>query len=170
MDANTKSYYMEPGEFAFHAYSDVKNIKIRKKSTRIVETDIDDLNELNTIMYNAGFFYGYLDGEKYAIKKRTIYYYDRNPNDVVYVQWRLTHNDEHIAENLKKHRLLTLCRIDEDKVFFPTIKLEDGERAVLAYTDRIRMPNELFEKYDGWRCVNMTFDTKCLVNGEFLCD
>lgn len=170
MDAVTKSYYMEPGEIAFHAYSDPSKLDIRRKNNRLVETDLEDVKELETEMYNAGFFHGYLDGEKYIITKKNIYFYNRNPNDVVYAQWLLTNDNKYLAENLKKQKLFTLCKIDKDKVYFPTVKAEDGDRAVLTYTSINRIPTELFNKYEGWRCVEMTFDIKCIVNGSFIAE
>lgn len=169
MDSKTGTFYMEANEVAFHAYSDASRIDIRRKSSRLVETDIEDIKELETLLYNAGFFHGYLDGKPYRLSKAKVYYYDRNPNEIAYAQYILT-GDEKYLELIKKGRLLTLCQIEGEQVFFPTVNTEEGERAVLAYTDRMRMPRELLEKYDGWRSVKMTFDTKCVVNGAFVAE
>lgn len=160
---------MEPGDVMFYAYSDASksDIRSRKKTSRLVETDIDDIKELETMLYNAGFFYGYLDGKPYRISKQRVYYYDRNPNEIAYAQYLLT-KDKKYLELIKKPKLYTLCRIEGTSMFFPTTKNDADEKIVLAYTDRARMPKELREKYAGWRNVRMTFDAKCMVNGEFV--
>jgi hypothetical protein len=88
---------------------------------------------------------------------------------VLYAQYLLTKNLRYL-EMIKKSQLLTLCKIDGNSVYFPTITLDDGEKAVLSYTDKARIPQELFEKYDGWRCVKMTFAARCLVNGEYVAE
>lgn len=169
MDARTGSYYMEPGDVAFYVYSDASKADIRKKTSRLVETDIEDIKELETILYNAGFFHGYLDGKPYKLSKQHVYFYNRNPNEIVYAQYLLT-NDTKYLELIKKAKLYTLCRIEGASVYFPTSHTEDGERVILAYTDKMRMPRELLEKYDGWRNVKMTFDAKCVVNGSFVAE
>lgn len=189
MDKNTKSYYMAPREIAFHAYSsegDKEWTKEEKDGAKVVQTDIEDVHELETMLYNAGFFYGYLDGKEVRLKKEFIYYYDRNPNEISYAQWLLT-KDAGYLELIKKPYLITLCHIEENTVFFPTVlfsQMEDGSirpfaevgkdlgyeavSAVLAYTDKSRIPMELFRKYDGWQCVRMTFHARCVVNGQFV--
>jgi hypothetical protein len=169
MDVNTKSYYMEPGDVAFHAYSDVTKADRKRRNSRIVETDIEDPREFETMLYNAGFFHGYLDGKPHRLSKNAIYFYSRNPNEISYAQWLLTKNPKYL-EMIKKSCLITLCKIDGDSVFFPTVTLDTGETAVLAYTDRARIPGELYEKYDGWRSVKMTFDARCVVNGQFVAE
>lgn len=167
MDAKTNSFYMEPGTVAFYAYSDPSKITFRKKNIRIVETDIEDLKELETILYNAGFFYGYLDGKEYRITKSNVYFYDRNSNEIAFSQYLLT-NDTKYLELVKKQKLITLCRIDGETVFFPTIEMEDGSKSILAYTDISRIPPKILEKYNGWKTVKLSFDAKCIVNSEFL--
>lgn len=169
MDANTKSYYMEPGEVAFFAYSDISKVSSKKKNARIVETDIDDPKEFETMLYNAGFFHGFLDGKPHRLMKQSIYFYNRNPNEISFAQYLLT-NDKKYLELIKKAHLITLCKIEGDNVFFPTATLDSGETAVLTYTDRTRIPPELFEKYDGWRTVNMSFNVRCIVNGAFVAE
>lgn len=167
MDVNTKTYYMDARTASFYAYSDVSKLDTKRKNSRLIETEIDDKKEFETMLYNAGFFHGYLDGEPYRLTKNSIYYYDRNPNEMVYGQYLLT-NDKHYLELIKKQCLITLCKIDGENIYFPTITLENGDLAILTYTDRKRIPAELFEKYDGWRSVRMTFHAKCIVNGNFL--
>lgn len=169
MDAKTGSYYMEPGDLAFHAYSDPSKVNIRRKNSRVVETDIEDINELETQLYNAGFFQGYLDGKLRKLSKQKVYYYNRNSNEIYYAQYLLT-GDKKYLELIKKHLLVTLCKIDNTSIYFPTIQTENDERAVLTYTDAKRMPQKLLEKYEGWRKVKMTFDARCIVNGEFVAE
>ena len=101
MDAKTKTYFMDPGQALFHAFSDPSQAEIRKKNSRLVETDIDDVRELETMLYNAGFFRGYLDGKPYRLSKQRIYFYDRNPNEIAYAQYQMT-KDEKYLELLKK--------------------------------------------------------------------
>ena len=167
-DINTKSYYMNAGDVAFHAYSDPKFAERTGKNARLIETDIDDLKEFNTMLYNAGFLRGYMDGNPVKLSKSDVYYYDRNPNDIAFAQWKLT-GDERYLEMIRKNNLRTLCRVEGESIYFPTVLLpEEEETAVLAYTDPLRIPKELFDKYDGWRMVKMSFDTKCVVNGAFV--
>lgn len=169
MDSKTGSFYMEPGEVAFYAYTDASKVEIRRKTSRLVETDMEDIKELETLMYNAGFYHGYLDGKPYSISKKNVYFYDRNPNEIVYAQYLLTGSKKYL-ELIKKNQLATLCRIDGTSIYFPTVSSENGEKVILAYTDRSRMPRELLEKYDGWRIVRMTFDAPCIVNGSFVAE
>lgn len=168
-DTNTKSYWMKPGEIAFYAYSDASKATVKQKNVQIVQTDIDDIRELSTMLYNAGFFHGYLDGQPFRLSKNSIYFYERNPNEVAYAQWLLT-KDERYLEMIRKPCLITLCKIDGDSVYFPTVMLETGEAAVLTYTDRARIPRELYNKYQGWRSVKMTFSARCVVNGKFVAE
>ena len=66
---NTKSYYMNAGDVAFHAYSDPSLAERTSKNARLIETDIDDIKEFNTMLYNAGFLRGYMDGEPKKLSK-----------------------------------------------------------------------------------------------------
>lgn len=167
MDSKTKCFYMEPGVVAFHAFSDASKVSIRRKNARIVETDIEDINELDTLFYNAGFVYGYLDGKERRIMKGNVYFYDKNPNEIAFSQYLLTKDTKYLSL-IKKPKLITLCRIDGKSILFPTVEMEDGSKAVLTYTDYSRMPANLLEKYSGWKTVQMSFNTKCMVNGEFI--
>lgn len=169
MDNNTKTYWMRPGEMAFYAFSDLSKANIKQKNIRVVETDIDDLRELDTMLYNAGFFHGFVDGQPHKLSKNSIYFYERNPNEVSYAQWLLT-KDERYLEMIRKSCLITLCKIDGDSVLFPSVTLDTGDTAVLTYTDRSRIPTELFNKYQGWRSVKMTFNARCIVNGQFVAE
>ena len=167
-DVNTKSYYMNAGDVAFHAYSDPSLAERTSKNARLIETDIDDIKEFNTMLYNAGFLRGYMEGEHKKLSKSDVYYYNRNPNDIAFAQWKLT-GDERYLEMIRKNNLYTLCKVDGESIYFPTVLLqEEEETAVLAYTDPLRIPKELFDKYDGWRMVRMTFDARCVVNGAFV--
>jgi hypothetical protein len=109
-----------------------------------------------------------MDGEPKKLSKSDVYYYNRNPNDIAFAQWKLT-GDERYLEMIRKNNLYTLCKVDGESIYFPTVLLqEEEETAVLAYTDPLRIPKELFDKYDGWRMVRMTFDARCVVNGAFV--
>lgn len=167
MDVKTKTYYMEPGEAMFHIFSERNSMEVRRKSSRLVETDIDDLKELETQLYNAGFFRGYLDGKPYRLSKQRLYYYDRNPNEIAFAQYIMT-KDEKYLELLKKQKLYTLCHTEGTSIYFPTVVVNGTEKAVLTYTSISRIPQEMRDKYDGWRIVHMNFDAKCIINGDTL--
>ncbi len=169
MDSKTKTYYMEPGDVAFHIYSGENVPPMRSPHLRVVPIDVDDPKELETLLYNAGFFAGYIDGQFVRLSKGNIYYYDRNPNEVSYAQYILT-KDQKYLEIIKKDRLFTLCKIEGSSVLVPTVTLEDGGFAILAYTDKLRIPQALFEKYKGWKFTTMTFDARCVVNGLFVAE
>lgn len=169
MDPKTKSFYMQPNEIKFYAYSDREEYTNYFKNANLVELDIEDYNEFLTYMYNQGFINGYLDNNPIRIKKSDVLSYSLNCNEIVYSQFLLT-KDEHFLSTIKKSKLVTLCKVDNDEkvVYFPTVKLEDDTKAVLAYTDIARIPPMMYKKYDGWRIVRMTFDLTCVVNGSFV--
>lgn len=175
MDTKTGSFYMSPSDVKFYAYTSVEAFENDKAVYNaagtgvLVETEMDDKQEFLTFLYNAGFIYGYLDGEKIRIKKSDVTYYKQNSNEIVYSQYLLTGSDDYL-KYVKKKDLVTLCSLSEDKtsVFFPTVNIEDGKVAVLTYTDVRRIPDEMLEKYKGWKVVNMTFDVICIVNGKFV--
>ena len=170
MDSETKSFYMEPREVAFHAFSSPKKVPSDKPSkARPVVTEISDKKELTTIMYNAGFSEGYIDGEKIYISKEDAYYYAMNYNEVSYAQFLLT-GEERYLKNVKKSELLSVCKLSEEGALFPTVTLEGGKIAVLAYTDRYRIPQALFDKYPDYRVVKIAFSMGVFVNGKFLID
>lgn len=169
MDKNTGSFYMEPKEIKFYAFSDPEECDTYFRNSKLVALDIDDYREFMTYLYNAGFINGYLDGRPVRIKKGDVLFYKQNCNEVVFSQYVLT-TDSTYLKMINKSSLVSLCKIDNNKgtVYFPTVKLEDGTNAVLAYTDISRIPKEMREKYAGWRTVRMTFDTVCIVNGTFV--
>lgn len=171
MDQKTGTYYMDPGDMSFRVYTSPELLDIHKKGVILITTDIEDESELQTRLYNAGFFRGYIDGQPYRLSKSKIYYYDRNPNEIAFAQYLLTHDVKYL-ELVKKSKLLTLCKLENGFVYFPTTQIDSeetrDEKFVLAYTDRTRMPAELLKKYDGWRRVRMTFDARCVVNGAFI--
>lgn len=169
MDKKTNSFYMDPKEIRFYAYSDPEEYNPFYKEGKLVVLDIEDYQEFMTYLFNCGFITGYLDGNLIRIKKSDILFYKQNINEVVFSQYVLT-KDETYLKMVKKNHLVTLCKIDDSKstIFFPTVKLEDGTNAVLSYTDISRIPPEMRKKYEGWRTVRMTFDTVCIVNGMFV--
>lgn len=169
MDQRTGTYYMEPGDMSFRVYTSPDFLDIHKKGVILIATDMEDESELQTRLYNAGFFRGYIDGQPYRLSKSKIYFYDRNPNEIAFAQYVLTKDPKYL-ELVKKSKLMTLCKLENGSVYFPTTQIEDEgeEKLVLAYTDRQRMPAELLKKYDGWRKVRMTFDARCVVNGAFI--
>lgn len=179
IDTRTNTWYMEPNKTLFRIYSDEdeytgKEIKPGDRAhIRLVGTDIDDKKEMETMLYNAGFFSGMLDDEPLRLDKNDIYYYDRNPNEISFAQYMLT-RDKRYLTYIKKNLLFTLCRIAVNPdtglsgIFFPTVSLDSGDSAILAYTSHRRMSQELFDKYPGWKKVRMTWDVKCIVNDKFI--
>ena len=170
MDQTTGSFYMTPGDMSFRAYSDPVFYSEKKRNAKLVAMDLDSKPELETYLYNSGFFHGLLDNEPVKISKQNLFYYDRNPNEIAFAQYQIT-KDKRYLDLIRKSKLLTLCKLENGAIYFPTttIKTQTGvEKYVLAYTDRSRMPNELLEKYSGWKGVYMTFDTRCIVNEVFI--
>ncbi|MBR3517853.1 MAG: hypothetical protein IKM88_15580 [Lachnospiraceae bacterium] len=169
MDKKTGSFYMDPKEIRFYGYTDPEEYNAFYKNAKLVELDIDEYREFATYLYNAGFVNGYLNGKPVRIKKGDVLFYKQNCNEIVFSQYVLTGDDNYL-KMIKKSSLVTLCQIDNSKctVYFPTVKLEDGTNAVLAYTDISRIPPEMRKKYQGWRTVRMTFNTVCIVNGMFV--
>lgn len=167
MDKNTKSFYMKPRELCFYAFSSPNKYNMGNADTRLIETEYSDLKEFTTMLYNAGFLYGYIDGNEIRINKENAYYLDKNINEVAYAQYLLT-EDEKYLELMRKKNLFSICKVDGESILFPTVTLEDDTTAVLAYTDRVRIPQVLFDKYPDYRVVRMTFNIQCLVNSKFV--
>lgn len=169
MSTKTKSFYMDPKELKFYAYTSPDEYVMTQSDARLVETEMEDFKEFMTFLYNAGFIYGYLNGQLIHIKKGDVLYYKQNCNELVYAQYLLTGEDSYL-QIIKKSQLYTLCKVKNEKnsVMFPTVKLDDGSTAVLAYTDILRIPQEMRDKYDGWKTVKMTWDAVCVVNSRFV--
>lgn len=61
MDKETKSFYMAPHEFFFHAYTGREYIKKIPPNAKLVETEFESKKEFTTMLYNAGFTRGYIN-------------------------------------------------------------------------------------------------------------
>ena len=164
-DAKTHGFYMRPREISFYAYSSPEkfNSKGFDADARLVETECGSFKELTTELFNAGFIYGFLDDKPVRLSKSDAYYYNKNINEIAYIQYLLT-KDESYLQIMKKDKLLTVCRIEGGDIFFPTVTLPNGEDAILAYTDRMRIPTKIFEKYKNWKVVYMSYKAQCVVN------
>lgn len=160
---------MRPREIAFHAYTSPEKRNINGNSLRLIQTDIEDIKELETVMFNAGFYEGFIDGKKYHLSKNDIYYFDRNPNEICFAQFLLT-KDESFLRLIKKERLYTLCETRAKEVMFPTVRLKTGERAILTYTSKERIPAEMWEKYKNYKVVLATFPARCVVNNTYIAE
>ncbi len=171
MDVETKTYYMKPREIKFYAFSSPSKRSMEPNSKSVlVETELTDKKELTTGLFNAGFDEGFLDGNHIHIGKADAHFIDRNKNEICFGQFILT-NDEKYLQSIEKKKLYSLCKITEDGANFPTITDENGELAVLCYTDRQRIPQILFDKYsDGYRVVRMSFAVPVFVNSKFYLD
>ena len=180
-DIRTGTYYMAGNKTSFYAFTDTDNFSIKeippadRKNVRLVTTDIDDKRELETDLYNAGFFEGFLDGKNYRLQKKNLYYWKRNPNEIAYAQHMLT-GDKRYLTYIKKDKLITLAKLDNRKqdenptgaVYFPTVRLDSGDFAVLTYTSESRFSDGFLDKYRGWCVVRMSWDAKCIVNDRFI--
>lgn len=169
MDMQTKSFYMEPRNVEFMAFSSPSKCLNVPQNARLIETEYTDKKEFTTMLYNAGFNSGLIDGVRVRITREDAYYYSRNNNEILYAQYILT-KDERYLQSVNKKLLMSVCKIENETALFPTVQLDDGGYAVLAYTDRIRIPQILFDKYAGYKTVKMSFNIRILVNGKFIAE
>ena len=166
MDKTTNSFYMLPNRMYFYVFSGPEKYTTRDPNAMLIETSHSDLKEITTKLYNAGFTAGYVDDDEVRITKSDAYYYDKNTNEIAYAQYLLTKDPKYLRY-IKKRLLVTICKIENGKAYFPTVPNPDGDLAVLTYTDRNRIPQKLFDTYPDYRVVRMSFNTACLVNGNF---
>ena len=169
MDTITKSFYMEPRAVEFIGFSSPDKCSNKPKNARLIETEYTDKKEFTTMLYNAGFYSGIIDGERVKLSDEDSYFYSRNNNEILYAQYLLT-KDERYLQSINKKLLMSVCRIENEMALFPTVELDDGGFAILAYTDRIRIPKILFDKYEGYKTVKMSFNARALVNGKFIAE
>lgn len=169
MDTETKCFYMEPRVVEFTAFSSPSKCTGKPKTARLIETEYTDRKEFTTVLYNAGFQSGTIDGEKVVLNNSDAYFYARNNNEILYAQYLLT-KDERYLHSINKKLLITVCRIEDEMSYFPGVEIDDGGFAVLAYTDRTRIPQILFDKYEGYKTVKMSFNARALVNGKFVAE
>lgn len=168
MDSKTKTYYMKPREVSFYAFSSSAKFKDNYGDTaRLVQTEYNDFRSLATDLFNAGFMYGYLDGEKIRLQRSDAFYYNQNCNELAFSQYSLT-GDERYLTIIKKSKLFTVCQIKDDVVLFPTVELPDGTEAVMTYTSIGKIPTNIFDKYPGYHIVYMTYKTPCVINGQVI--
>lgn len=167
MDSNTKCYYMKPRDISFTAFSNVFNCKAKNPESRLIETEYSDIKEFTTMLYNAGFIYGTIDNEPVNLTKNDAYFFNKNNNEILYAQYLLT-KDERYLQSISKKNLVSLCKLQNGKAFFPSIELPTGDIAVLAYTDSLRVPQVLIDKYPDYSHVKMSFNVRAMVNGKFL--
>lgn len=170
MDKTTKSYFMAPHEFYFHAYTDPSFAKELPATSKLIRTECETQKEFTTMLYNAGFTRGYLDGRLIFLTKKDAYYFDRCPNEVAFAQYLLTDDTSYLENIIKKEMLLTVCKIEGDTILFPTVSIGEGQIAVLTYTDLSRIPKSIFDKYPDFKIVRMTFDVRCIVNDKFIAE
>lgn len=162
---------MKPRECAFFAYTNTDDILLPPESSiRLVETECETRLELTNLLYNAGFKTGYIDDKKIVLTKKDAYTFHPNPNEVAYAQYLLTKDTHMLEDIIVKENLLSICKIEGDRTFFPTVELENGQFAVLTYTDMTRIPPKMFRKYQGFQVIRMTFDVKCIVNDKFIAE
>ena len=169
MDTKTKSFYMEPRNVEFVAFSSPSKCKTKPANSRMIETEYTDRKEFTTMLYNAGFNAGTIDGDRVKLNDMDSYFYARNNNEILYAQYVLT-GDERYLQSINKKLLMSVCKIENEMALFPTVELDDGGFAVLAYTDRTRIPQVLFDKYADYKTVKMSFNARALVNGRFIAE
>ena len=168
MDKRTKAHYMLPDRMCFYTFTSPDKYTQRNQNARLVETEYDNYGDLITDLYNAGFSQGFLDDKIIYINKKDAYYLNRNSNEAAYAQYILTKKPTYLSL-IKKKDLVTICKIDGDAIYFPTVKINE-EVAVLTYTDRLRIPQKLFDNYPGYRVVKMSYNVKCVVNGQVVAE
>lgn len=169
MDTVTKSFYMEPRSVEFVAFSSPIKCQRKPQNSRLIETEYTDRKEFTTMLYNAGFNVGTIDGDKVKLRDEDSYFYARNNNEILYAQYMMT-GDERYLQSINKKLLMSVCKIENGMAMFPTVELEDGDFAILAYTDRTRIPQVLFDKYSDYKTVKMSFNVRALVNGRFVAE
>ena len=169
MDAKTKSFYMEPRNVEFVAFSSPSRCRNKPLNSRLIETEYTDRKEFTTLLYNSGFNAGTIDGDRVRLDDSDSYFYARNNNEILYAQYMLT-GDERYLQSINKKLLMSVCKIENEMALFPTVELDDGGFAILAYTDKTRIPQVLFDKYSDYRTVKMSFNARALVNGKFVAE
>lgn len=170
MDQTTKSYYMKPTNFQFYVYSDESMVTKIPTNAVLVQTECETQKEITTQLFNAGFKSGFIDDKLVILNKNDSYIYDPCHNEIAYAQFLLTKDQSFLDKLIVKEKLLTICQIKDESVLFPTVQLSDGNIAVLCYTDLKRIPYNLFQKYQGYKIVRMTFDAMCIVNDRFIAE
>lgn len=177
VSAKTYTYFMHPYKVSFFIYTNeeiflsdpIRNAAM-KNEVYLVETGIEDINELDTMLYNAGFQRGTIDKVQHIISKPNINYTNVNKNDTMLAQYILT-GDKRYLKEINKEQLYTLVQIDKNnKVYYPTIKDRTGVK-ILAYTTPFNIPNDMYMKYKDFTVIktgylgreNHTF----LINNQF---
>lgn len=161
-DSKTGGIYMPPGDITFYVYSDISKCISRPIRTYLLETEYETEDEIKTILWKEGFLRGFIDEEAVFIKPSDILAFGRNANDIYFCQYRLTNKKEYL-EGVSIKDLWTLCKIDGDDAFFPTIK-KDGLFYILAYTSQQRLSKELLIKYNDYKVVKTSFSVPFLLN------
>ena len=161
-DTKTGGIYMPPGNMVFYAYKDPSRCLDKPLNTRLIETEYDTEQEIKTIMWKAGFLRGYIDDSPVNIASSDVLCFGRNANDVIYCQYILTHKKEYL-DGLNSKNLYTLCKIEGNDVLFPAVK-EKEHYAILAYTSPDRMSKALFDKYQGYRMIRISFFAPFIIN------
>lgn len=197
IDTRTKTFYMKPRETNFFAYSDPDTFDIHiipkedRPYIRCIETNIEDEKELETLLYNAGFFAGYFNGQNVRLDRQKLYYFDRNPNEISYAQFLMT-GDKKYLSYLKKDKLYTLCKVENDfkpqeakslsrddrirrtgtGIQYPVYYFNDNDYAILTYTSEARLVQGILktqkDKYQGWRIITLSWDKRCIINEKFI--
>lgn len=185
MDTFTKTYFMFPNEFRFYVYSenfDEACLPVEISSNpnhHLLQTDIEDMSELETYLFNAGFTEGFFDGRLYKINKHNISYYKPNPNYLLYAQFRLTKdNNQKSCVNylsyIDKTKLWSYGKADGTKLLFPSIPTKHGVK-VLAYTEIKYIPEKIKEDYikNGYSLIQLgelSEHLKVIINDYDICD
>lgn len=157
MDKSTKTYFMFPNEFRFHVYSEEFDLKylpveiLSNPNHHVLQTDIEDMSELETYLFNAGFTEGFFDGRLYKIDKRNILYFKPNPNYVLFAQFNLTKDMEqnhslNYLQAIDKRKLWSYGKAEGTKLFFPSVPTKKGVK-VLTYTETKLIPDNIKDEY-----------------------
>lgn len=178
VSSKTRTYFMHPYKVSFYIFTSKEAFKQShlisesgEESIYLVETDIEDINELDTMLYNSGFQRGYIDGIPHIISKPNINYTNMNKNEIMLAQYIIT-NDTRYLKEIDCRLLYTLVQIDENnKVYYPTIKDKNGIK-ILAYISPYCIPNDMYTKYKDFTTIKVGLLGKenhiFLINNQFL--
>lgn len=152
----TKTYYMQPYKVLFYVFSEETEIDLslypvsKDEEIIVIDTEINDMNELDTMLYNAGYHKGYIDGNMHILSTPNIKYAQVNANDIYYAQYILT-QDKSFLDWIDYDQLYSLLQISQNnQIFHPQIKDEIGIK-ILVYTNPYIIDDGLKTRYKNFQ-------------------
>lgn len=150
---NTKSefFYMKPDIPMFYVYTKPELYQEEIKDVILKRVQLE-ANELQTLLFNAGFLSGYFDNQAERLKRDTVLFYERNPNQLYFEQYLLT-NDESWLKNIRVRKLYALCKLQGDDVLYASVTDDESEGFyILTFTNRT-IPKEVLDRYPDFSVV-----------------